>query len=143
MVGVVLGNEVLDALPVHRVRRRGDRLRELVVDLGPQETLIETEIDPTTQALAERLAAEGIDLVDGQTAEVCLALDDWIAAAVAPLRHGVLLVIDYGAPAAELYDPVRRRDGTLAGLCPAPGPRRPVPARRAAGPDGPCRRDRG
>ena len=113
MVGVVLGNEVLDALPVHRVRRRGDRLRELAVELGQHDTLTETEIDPTTPALAERLAAEGIDLVDGQTAEVCLALDDWIAAAVAPLRQGVLLLIDYGAPAAELYDSVRRRDGTL------------------------------
>jgi SAM-dependent MidA family methyltransferase len=33
--------------------------------------------------------------------------------AVAPLRRGLLVAIDYGAPAAELYDPVRRRDGTL------------------------------
>ena len=33
--------------------------------------------------------------------------------AAAGLRRGVLLLIDYGYPAAELYDPVRRRDGTL------------------------------
>src|ERR687897_281444 len=33
--------------------------------------------------------------------------------AAADLARGVLLLIDYGAPAAELYDPVRRRDGTL------------------------------
>jgi SAM-dependent MidA family methyltransferase len=44
---------------------------------------------------------------------VGLAHDAWIGEAAAGLRRGVLLVIDYGAPAAELYDPVRRRDGTL------------------------------
>ncbi len=112
-VGIVLANEVLDALPVHRVRRRDDRLLELAVALGPDGSLVETEIEPSTPALAARLRAEGIDLVDGQTAEICLALDDWIAAAAAPLGPGVMLLIDYGAPARELYDPVRRRNGTL------------------------------
>ncbi len=112
-VGVVLANEVLDALPVHRVRRRGDRLVELAVVLDADGAFIEVETEPSTPALAERLAAEGVELVDGQTAEICLGLDDWIAAAAAPLRQGVLLLIDYGAPAAELYDPLRRRDGTL------------------------------
>ena len=37
----------------------------------------------------------------------------WVAAAAAGLGRGVLLLIDYGYPAAELYDPIRRRDGTL------------------------------
>ena len=111
--GIVLANEVVDALPVHRVRQRGDDLRELAVGLGADDVLIETEIAPTTPALAARLRADGVALVDGQTAEICLALDDWIGGAARPLRRGVLLVIDYGAPAAELYDPVRRRDGTL------------------------------
>lgn len=111
--GVVLANEVLDALPVHRLRRRGADLRELAVGLGPDGALVEVEIALTTPALAERLANEDVDLVDGQTAEVCLAVDGWIAAAVRDLRRGVLLLIDYGAEAAELYDPIRRRDGTL------------------------------
>lgn len=111
--GVVLANEVLDALPVHRVRQAGPDLRELAVDIGPDEAFVEVQIPPTTPALAERLAAEGIELADGQTAEICLALDDWIARASAPLRRGLLILIDYGAPATELYDPVRRRDGTL------------------------------
>jgi SAM-dependent MidA family methyltransferase len=111
--GVVLANEVLDALPVHRVRQAGGGLRELAVDVGPDEAFVEIDIAPSTPALAGRLAAEGIELADGQTAEICLALDDWIAAASTPLRRGLLILIDYGAPATELYDPVRRRDGTL------------------------------
>lgn len=111
--GLVLANEVLDALPVHRVRRRGDRLRELAVGLGPDDSFVEIETDPSTPALAERLAAEGIALADGQTAEICLLLDGWIGAAATSIRRGALLLIDYGASAAELYDPVRRPDGTL------------------------------
>jgi SAM-dependent MidA family methyltransferase len=111
--GVVIANEVLDALPVHRVRRSGDELRELAVDIGPDDAFIEVDIPPTTPALAERLDIEGIELADGQTAEVCLAIDAWVADATAALRRGLLVLIDYGAPATELYDPVRRRDGTL------------------------------
>ena len=111
--GVVIANEVLDALPVHRVRRRGDELREIAADLDADGSFVEVEIEPSTPALAARLTDDGIELVDGQTAEICLALDDWIAAAAAPLARGVLLLIDYGAVAAQLYDPLRRRDGTL------------------------------
>lgn len=113
VAGVVLANEILDALPVHRVRQRGDRLVELAVTTNAVDAFIETEIAPTTEALAERLATEGVALADGQTAEICLALDDWIADAAAPLRRGLVILIDYGYPARELYDPVRRRDGTL------------------------------
>lgn len=111
-VGVVLANEVLDALPVHRVRRRAGDLVEVAVGLDG-DRFVEVEIEPTTPALANRLGSEGIELVDGQTAEICLALDGWVAGAAAGLAGGLLLVIDYGAPATELYDPVRRRDGTL------------------------------
>ena len=111
--GVIIANEVLDALPVHRVRRRADGLREVAVEVDANGAFAETEIEPTTGALADRLVAEGIDLVDGQTAEIALAVDDWVVHAAAPLRRGLLFLIDYGAPASELYDPVRRRDGTL------------------------------
>jgi SAM-dependent MidA family methyltransferase len=111
--GLVIANEVLDALPVHRVRWRGGHLRELAVSLTVEDTFVEVEIEPTTRALQDRLLDEGIELADGQTAEICLGLDDWVAEAVRPLRRGVLLAIDYGAPATDLYDPVRRRDGTL------------------------------
>jgi SAM-dependent MidA family methyltransferase len=111
--GIVLANEVLDALPVHRVRRRGDALRELAVEVGPTGAFVEVEVEPTTPELAARLVAEGIELADGQTAEIGLAIDAWVASAAAPLRRGLMILIDYGGPAAELYDPVRRRDGTL------------------------------
>ena len=111
--GAVIANEVLDALPVHRVRQRDGRLMELAVTTDTAGQFREVEIEPTTSALQTRLAGESVELAEGQTAEICLALDAWIAEAAAPLARGLLLLIDYGAPAAQLYDPVRRRDGTL------------------------------
>jgi SAM-dependent MidA family methyltransferase len=76
-------------------------------------SLVDVEADLSTPALARRQSEDRVTLADGQRAEICLAVDDWIAAASAGLRRGVLLLIDYGYPAAELYDPIRRRDGTL------------------------------
>jgi len=114
VTGLVVANEVLDALPTHRVVGRAGRLRETLVDLGPDGALVDREAAPSTVALAERLDADGIRLVEGQLAEVCLALDGWIERAAAGLGRGVLLIIDYGHPAADLYDPRRRAAGTLA-----------------------------
>jgi SAM-dependent MidA family methyltransferase len=111
--GVVLANEVLDALPVHRVRQRGAELREVAVGLADDGAFVDVEIAPTTRAIAERFAGEGIRLRDGQAAEVGLAADAWVADAARSLARGLLLLIDYGAPARALYDPVRRRVGTL------------------------------
>jgi len=89
-------------------------LREILVGLGPDGGLIDVEAAPTTLALAARLAAGSIALEDGQRAEICLAVDDWVERAAAGLGRGVLLLIDYGYPAPELYDPRQRFAGTLA-----------------------------
>jgi SAM-dependent MidA family methyltransferase len=111
--GVIIANEVLDALPTHRVFQRGGELREVFVGAG-DAGFVDVEGQPSTPALAARLAAEDIELADGQAAEICLEVDAWVAAAAAGLARGVLLVIDYGHPAADLYDQVRRPNGTLA-----------------------------
>lgn len=113
IVGIVLANEVLDALPTHRVVVRDGRIREVLVGTDDNGGFVDVEADPTTPALVARLDVEGIELVDGQRAEICLAVDQWIADTAAGLDRGLLLLIDYGHPASELYDPRRRRDGTL------------------------------
>jgi SAM-dependent MidA family methyltransferase len=113
IAGVVLANEVLDALPTHRVVQRGSTLREILVgwDRG---SFVDVEADPTSESLGDRLRSGRVVLADGQRAEICLAVDAWIESAAAGLARGVLLVIDYGHPAERLYDPVRRAGGTLA-----------------------------
>jgi SAM-dependent MidA family methyltransferase len=54
-----------------------------------------------------------VTLTDGQRVEICLELDAWVGQVAAGVGRGVVLLIDYGYPAAELHDPIRRRDGTL------------------------------
>jgi SAM-dependent MidA family methyltransferase len=112
--GLVIANEVLDALPTHRVVVRDGELREILVGLGPDRELVDVEAALTTPLLARRLADESIVLAEGQQAEICLALDSWVAGVASGLRRGVVLLIDYGHPAGELYDPRRRAAGTLA-----------------------------
>jgi SAM-dependent MidA family methyltransferase len=106
IVGCVLANEVLDALPVHRVVVRDGRLRELAVGLDG-ERFVEVEVDPSTPALGQRLGREGISLREGQRAEICLVVDQWIAGVAGGLARGLLLLIDYGYAAADLYGPAR------------------------------------
>jgi SAM-dependent MidA family methyltransferase len=110
--GVIFANEVLDALPTHRVVVRGGRLLEILTG-SRHGGFVDVEAGPTTPDLAARLAGEGISLAEGQRVEICLALDAWIENAAAGLARGLLLLIDYGYPASALYDPVKRRDGTL------------------------------
>lgn len=80
---------------------------------GPRGRFVDVLADPTTPALAARLAAEGVTLADGQAAEVRLADGPWLDEVARDLARGHVLVIDYGARAAELYAPARRPVGTL------------------------------
>jgi SAM-dependent MidA family methyltransferase len=116
--GVILANEFLDALPVHRVLMRGGRLRELYVAwrllAGTEGQFVEVIGEPSTPDLAGRLAAVSVKLAEGQVAEICLGLDPWLRGAAARLERGFVLIVDYGYEATELYGP-RRLAGTLLG----------------------------
>ena len=106
--GVVVANELLDALPVHRVEEgRDGALRELHVSIAEDGGLEWSRAEPSSDALATRLDAEDVRLQPGQIAEICLAVDDWVAAVAGVLEAGLLLAIDYGYPAAALYAPGR------------------------------------
>lgn len=106
--GVVVANELLDALPVHRVEGGQDgALLESFVELGPNGELTTTLGPPSTPELAARLVAEGVRLQPGQPAEISLVVDPWIADVAASLERGELLLIDYGYPAEDLYRPER------------------------------------
>ena len=117
VAGVILANEVLDALPVHRVRRPPEagaaELEELFVDWDGAR-FVERAGPPSTPALAARLRDDRVELRPGQLAEICLEVDGWVTAVAASLDRGALLALDYGHPAAELYGP-RRMAGTLLG----------------------------
>jgi SAM-dependent MidA family methyltransferase len=110
--GAVVANEVIDALPVHRVIGRRGGVRELLVDVAPGGVFVAVEAEPTTPDLALRLAAEGVALADGQITEVCLGIEPWLRAATAPLASGIVVLIDYADEPAALHSPTRPT-GTL------------------------------
>ncbi|MFH0750472.1 MAG: SAM-dependent methyltransferase [Chloroflexota bacterium] len=115
VAGVILANEYLDALPVHLLEVRDGRAREVRVTVGADGELGETLDEPSDPALRdrlERLAREGIGLAEGQRLEIRPAVEAWAGEAGRRLAAGLVVVIDYGAPAADLYGP-RRRAGTL------------------------------
>lgn len=110
--GCFLSNEFLDSFPVHRVTLCQGKLREVYVTLRGEE-LAETLGEYSTPALAARLAGLGIQLAEGQSAEINLGLDGWAEEVAAALEAGFVLTIDYGHSAAELYSSARRPRGTL------------------------------
>ena len=106
--GVLLANELLDALPVHRVAMREDGLREIYVGADG----LPLEGPPSTPALADYLVRLGISLEPGWRAEIGLRAVAWVREAARRLRRGFLILIDYGHEAHELYS-AAHSNGTL------------------------------
>lgn len=110
--GVVLANEFLDALPVHRIQKLQGKLQELyvVVD-GPG--LGEAPGPLSSERLEREVARWSGDLTEGGVAEVHLAMIDWVDRLADTLQAGMVLLIDYGADRPDL---LRRPGGTLRGF---------------------------
>ena len=113
--GVILANEVADALPVRRFSVRAGAVVELGVTGGAAGALTGAERPPDA-ALADACRAlpayPAGALPEGYTSEVNLRLAPWIATLGECLGRGVLLLIDYGLPRAHYYHP-QRTAGTL------------------------------
>lgn len=137
--GLVLANEVLDALPFHRFVVRTGEVRELGVALDGEAFIWRECPDPGLgqhdlghekshsghgQAQLEREQAElqmaaatlmrdlPVALPEGYTSEICLGIAPWIAGVGHCIDRGVLLLFDYGLPRSHYYHP-QRTDGTL------------------------------
>jgi SAM-dependent MidA family methyltransferase len=110
-VGCVFANELLDAMPVHRIVRKPDGPREVYVD-HVDGHLADFEDSPSTPDLVRQLAEGHATLRVGQRAEVNLAAPTWVVAASGLISAGYVMLVDYGAPATDLYGD-RFPDGTL------------------------------
>ena len=111
--GVLYSNELLDAMPVHRVLMTQEGLKEIYVSCA-EDQLQDLADQPSTPELAAYLERYGMPLHPGQEAEVSLAGLAWFEAVAIALQQGFILTIDYGWAKAELYSP-HRKLGTL--LC--------------------------
>lgn len=108
--GCVVAVELLDALPVHRVRRRGDALVEVFVALEG-DTLVEAE-GAAGAELRAWADAYGAAPEDGDEAEACLLLGSTLAGLAASIDRGFIVIVDYGHEARRLFSPAHKR-GTL------------------------------
>ena len=113
MRGVVLANEVLDALPCARFVVHEKGVRSLGVAVDAEGDFVEREgfADELLVRYAQPLVGE-IGLADGYRSELCWRIDPWIASVAQCLQQGVVLLIDYGLPRTQYYHP-QRPDGTL------------------------------
>lgn len=114
--GVVVANEVLDAMPVERFVLRGGEVRALGVVVSDGALVAAEAIaSPDLKRQVERIRVDaGADWPDGYLSEVNLGLEPWLASLASSVERGVLLFVDYGLPRRELYS-AERGAGTL--LC--------------------------
>jgi SAM-dependent MidA family methyltransferase len=122
--GLLFANELLDALPVHRVRMTAGGLVETFVT-AREGRLALTEGPASTPALEDYLRRLGISLAPGQVADISLAARDWCARAARSLARGFLLLVDYGHEAPRLFTegPACGTLRSYAGHQADPGPR--------------------
>jgi SAM-dependent MidA family methyltransferase len=108
--GCVLANEVLDAMPVHRLVCRDEKLHEIHVgwENGPVEILGPLST-PDLQAELDRLE---FFPREGQQLEVSLEARDWIRTVASKVERGYILLMDYGHLSPEIFSP-RHHRGTL------------------------------
>ncbi len=116
--GVILANEVLDAMPVHRLVNTAAGLRELYVGCDGDGRFVYRD-GPLSHVALEQYMNALFEETQPLSAyppayvfEVNLAAVGWIGSVGGLLDKGVALLVDYGYPRHEYYHP-QRRDGTL------------------------------
>ena len=112
--GLLLANEVVDALAARRFQRVAKGWRELRVGLTDGKLhWTSVSADAPGQDLMLQIEAQlGRDLPLGYCTEVQPGLAAWLVSVTKSLQRGLVLLIDYGYPRTEYFHP-QRSSGTL------------------------------
>ena len=103
--GVILANEVADALPFERfIRTKSDVLevsvtysdKNFIYQMRPAKDQLKESVLNIENQLDARLA-------EGYSSEVSLTLEAWGRDLITSLNHGILLVLDYGLGMRDYY----------------------------------------
>lgn len=113
LTGAVFSNELVDALPVHRVRWENNQLCEIFVAYDGGH-FVECVDRCSSPKLIEYVHTHKLSLNEGQTSELHIQAEAWIKNVARLLHRGVVMTIDYGHTAHDYYRS-DRKDGTL--LC--------------------------
>jgi SAM-dependent MidA family methyltransferase len=116
LTGVLIANEVLDALPVERFRMRDGLPWQMGVQAAADglQWCERPAPAPLVTAVSALHAALGQSLPEGYTTEIGLRHAAWLKSLLGVLREGLALFLDYGGTRREIYHD-ERRDGTLVG----------------------------
>lgn len=116
MTGVIVANEVLDAMPVERFVLRGGEVNALGVTwhFGRFDWSEVRARAPLRELVAGVRRDLGVEWPEGYTSEINTGLAPWLASVARVLGRGAALFVDYGLPRRDYYAP-ERCDGTL--LC--------------------------
>ena len=114
-IGVCVANEVMDALPVELFKAHDGQAMQVCVQSTDSSYEYSQRAAPAE--LRELVAGIENDLgapfEPGYRSEVCSLLNPWVSGLAHSLKHGALLLSDYGYPRREYYMP-ERRNGTLS-----------------------------
>lgn len=113
--GVVLANEVIDAMPVRRFQLDEQGAPLEIHARATEDGWEDSAVPPVSPGLYEAVSAlqsDGLATEPGYSSEVNLAGRAWVRQLPEVLAEGLALIIDYGYPAAEYYAAARSM-GTL------------------------------
>ena len=113
VTGLMFSNELVDAFPVHRIEQVGGETKEIFVD-SRAGRFVECIKPVSDSAIHDYLRRLKVELPDGYRTEINLLAPVWMKQVAASLRRGLVVTIDYGHSAQDLYGP-DRSNGTL--LC--------------------------
>jgi SAM-dependent MidA family methyltransferase len=112
--GVILANEVADALPCRRISCRDGLVQELGVALAPGGGFRDQSApaDAPLKRAWDEISAQLESLPPRYVSEICLRLEPWLGSLADALERGLILLCDYGLPRRHYYHP-QRSAGTL------------------------------
>lgn len=111
ITAIFFANELIDAMPVHRLRWKAGGIQEQFIRLEGERLALHWTA-PSKPELADYVECLGLPLQEKQIIEVNLDALAWLAQVSQAMHRGFLLTIDYGDVAAHLYAPDRAH-GTL------------------------------
>lgn len=103
--GIILANEVLDALPVERFIKRSGSVSQLCVRTRDDGFVMAERTAPAALAAAVAHIEDdlGVPLAEGYVSDVCLAASAWVADVAASIKCGMMFLFDYGVSRREYY----------------------------------------
>lgn len=108
--GVIIANEVLDAMPVERFTWEKQQLWQQHID-WQKDQFVDIKV-PAPAHLITAIEKLGVEFTEGYSSEINLHIQPWLSSLNQVLSSGLILLIDYGFPRHEYYHP-QRNMGTL------------------------------